>query len=73
MGKEKEEKTMATVICPKCREKGSLTLKSTNGYRYWYVGHYIGMEGMTAKVRWCYLGKTEDLPRELQRLVEDEG
>lgn len=57
------------VICPKCGERGSLQLKKSRGLKgvgyYWCVAHYLGMEGKTAKVKWCYVHKYE-----VQRLEE---
>ncbi len=45
------------VKCPKCGELGSLQPKKIKHNIYWRVGHYIGLEGKTRKVKWCYIGK----------------
>ena len=33
-------------------------------YQYWYVEHHIG-----DKIKWCYLGKYEQLPEEFKKLL----
>jgi len=53
-----EKRKMARVVkCPKCGELGSLQPKKIKHTIYWRVGHYIGLEGKTRKVKWCYIGK----------------
>ena len=51
------------VQCPKCKEQGSLQPKKTKHGTYWRVAHYIGLEGETRKIKWCYIGK--ELPEEI--------
>jgi len=53
-----------TVLCPKCNKRGSLQLKKTKHGNYWRVAHYIGLEGKTRKIQWCYIGK--ELPNSLK-------
>ena len=49
---------MARVVnCPKCNEQGSLQPKKTEHGTYWRIAHYIGQEGETRKIKWCYIGK----------------
>ena len=48
---------------PKCNKQGSLQPKKTKHGTYWRVAHYIGLEGETRKIHWCYIGKL--LPEEL--------
>jgi len=60
---------MTSVICPKCNKRGSLTQKRTDGYSYWYVGHYIGYDEVSTKVKWCYIGK--ELPTNLEVLENE--
>jgi len=45
------------VQCPKCEEQGSLQPKKTKHGTYWRIAHYIGLEGETRKIKWCYIGK----------------
>ena len=51
------------VNCPKCKEQGSLQPKKTKHGTYWRIAHYIGLEGETRKIHWCYIGK--QLPEEI--------
>jgi hypothetical protein len=51
------------VQCPKCNEQGSLQPKKTKHGIYWRVAHYIGLNGETRKIKWCYIGK--ELPEEI--------
>jgi hypothetical protein len=51
------------VQCPKCEEQGSLQPKKTKHGTYWRVAHYVGLNGETRKIKWCYLGK--ELPEEI--------
>lgn len=62
---------MTKVICPKCGKRGSLTLKKTRKYSYWYIGHYIGYNAGTgtSNVKWCYVGK--ELPTNLEVLENE--
>ena len=52
------------IICPKCGKEGSLHLKQAWGrkgkFYYWYVAHYLGMNGKTSKLKWCYVQRYED-------------
>lgn len=51
------------VKCPKCSEQGSLQPKKTKHGTYWRVAHYVGLEGETRKIKWCYIGK--ELPESI--------
>ena len=60
-----------TVTCVKCKREGSLTKRQTKSkgitYRdYYCVQHHIGK-----KIKWCYLGKFKDLPKEYQNKIRD--
>ena len=48
---------------PQCNKQGSLQPKKTKHGTYWRVAHYIGLEGTTRKIKWCYIGK--QLPEEI--------
>ena len=55
---------MARVVnCPKCNEQGSLQPKKTAHGTYWRIAHYIGLNGETRKIKWCYIGK--ELPESI--------
>ena len=57
------------VTCPRCGNKGTLTLRLTISkgirYRYYYVQH-VSFNGKR-KTKWCYLGKYNDLPNEIKK------
>jgi hypothetical protein len=59
---------VANVTCIKCNKKGSLMVKQTKSkgysYTYWYVEHWDG-----SKRSWCYIGKSEDLPKEYEEAL----
>jgi len=59
---------MVKVQCIKCSREGSLVKKQTKSkglsYVYWYIEHHIGN-----KIKWCYLGKYEKLPKEYKGLI----
>jgi hypothetical protein len=63
-----EGRGRATVKCSKCRQEGSLVTKKTKSknkwYKYYYIEHHIGR-----KVKWCYLGKLNDLPEDYKDLI----
>ena len=72
------------VQCPKCEEQGSLQPKKMKHGTYWRIAHYIGLEGKTRKIRWCYIGKvlpeeitsqliTHDYPKITQEGIEPEN
>ncbi|MGB9730227.1 MAG: hypothetical protein ACPL1B_10235, partial [Thermoprotei archaeon] len=67
--KRKGVRKMVNVTCIKCKREGSLTKKQTISkgitYEYWYIEHHIGN-----KIKWCYLGKYESLPKEYKKLIE---
>jgi hypothetical protein len=56
------------VACKKCNREGSLVIKQTKSkgitYKYYYIEHHIGK-----KIKWCYLGKLQDLPEDYQKLI----
>jgi hypothetical protein len=57
------------VTCIKCKNDGSLVAKTTkskgHSYRYYYIEHHVG-----EKIKWCYLGKYENLPEDYKKLVK---
>ncbi len=62
------------VTCPRCGNKGTLTLRLTISkgirYRYYYVQHVSFNE--KRKTKWCYLGKYKNLPNEVKELMKKE-
>ena len=68
------------VKCPVCGKNGTLTEKTTITktktkkfkYTYYYIQHKQVIEGRQKTV-WHYLGKFEDLPREVQDAIHKEA